>query len=185
MAHDDRTGPRPVAEFRDYLLQLARLQIDPKLRGKLDPSDLVQQTLLTAHEKLDQFRGSTGAELAAWLRTILANHLNLALRRSNHPAARTQSLQTSLDQSSARLEEMLAAEDTSPGEAADRAERLLRLTSAMTELPDDQRTAIELRHLQGMAVSEVAATMEKTIAAVAGLLHRGTKALHHRLEEPS
>ena len=50
----------------------ARLQVSPKLRSKLDPSDVVQQTLLRAFERLDQYRGRREEELGAWLRKILA-----------------------------------------------------------------------------------------------------------------
>ena len=55
--------------------------MDPRLQGRIDPSDLVQQTLLKAHEKQDQFRGKTDAERLAWLRTILANQMADALRK--------------------------------------------------------------------------------------------------------
>jgi DNA-directed RNA polymerase specialized sigma24 family protein len=65
----------PLDRFRSYLKFLARVQLDPRLRAKLDDSDLVQQTLLQAHRAIGQFRGSTAEELAGWLRQILAGVL--------------------------------------------------------------------------------------------------------------
>jgi hypothetical protein len=64
-----------LERYRDYLLLLARLQLDRGLQAKLDPSDLAQETLLKAHRNWEQFRGRTEAERAAWLRAILARHL--------------------------------------------------------------------------------------------------------------
>jgi RNA polymerase sigma-70 factor (ECF subfamily) len=58
--------PVPLENYRDYLHLIARLQLGTDWRGQLDPSDLVQQTLLKAHEKQDQFRGKTDADLGAW-----------------------------------------------------------------------------------------------------------------------
>lgn len=66
---------RPLESFREYLRLLARMNMDPRLQARIDPSDLAQQTLLKAHEKQGQFRGKTDAERAAWLRTILANQM--------------------------------------------------------------------------------------------------------------
>src|SRR5438552_2699670 len=91
---------RPLDSFREYLRLLARLQLDPGLRGHVDPSDIVQQTLLKAHENRDQFRGTTEAERAAWLRAILARQIADALRRHGRRGGdRVQSLESALERS--------------------------------------------------------------------------------------
>jgi RNA polymerase sigma-70 factor (ECF subfamily) len=146
----------------------------------------VQQTLLQAHEHREQFHGNSDAELAGWLRTILANTLAAAARRFAADArdlAREQTLQNCLDQSSARMENWLAAEQSSPSEHVMRIEQLLRLAAALVQLPADQRQAIELHHLKGRAVADVADLMQRTRPAVMGLLFRGQKKLRELLQE--
>src|SRR5258708_8770510 len=69
---------RQIEDHRDYLLLLVRLQLGSRLRAKMDASDVVQQAILQAHERRDQFRGRTDGEWMAWLRAILANALAAA-----------------------------------------------------------------------------------------------------------
>src|SRR5438445_3677446 len=61
--------------YRNYLRLLARTQIDLHLQGRVNPSDLVQETFLEAHRDFDQFRGRTEQEWLAWLRRILVHNL--------------------------------------------------------------------------------------------------------------
>src|SRR5262249_30925242 len=99
-----------LERYRSYLRLLARLHLGPRLQAKLDPSDLVQQTLLKAVQGFGQFRGQGEAALAAWLRQILAHTLANAVRdltRARRDVGRERSLEADLDASSARLENWL------------------------------------------------------------------------------
>lgn len=180
----EESGTRPLEDYREYLRQLARLELGQRLQAKLDASDIVQQTILAACEKRDQFRGQTEAEWLAWLRVILANALGMALRRFgalSRDLTRERSLEDSLQQSSSRLEALLAADQTSPSERAVRGEELLRLAGALAKLPEDHRRVVELHHLMGLPIAEIARDMERTSTAVVGLLYRGLKKLREML----
>lgn len=171
---------------REYLHLLARLHLDHRLQGKLDPADIVQQTLMRAHEKRSQFRGRTDAELTGWLRQILVNNLAEAVRRfgaESRDVARERSLEANLEESSARLESWLAADQSSPSQRFMRQEQGIRLADALAELPEDQRRAVELHHLKGYSVAEVAELMDRSRPAVVGLLFRGLKKLRQILKD--
>lgn len=174
----------PLERYREYLRLLARLQMDPRLRQKLDPSDVAQETLLQAHAKKEQFRGQSEAELTAWLRRILANTLAMSVRRygrQRRDAALERSLELGIEASSVRLEAWLAIEDPGPSQQAERNELLLRLAAALEQLPQEQREALELRHLQGHSVAEIGQHMGRSEASVAGLLRRGLMRLREIL----
>jgi RNA polymerase sigma-70 factor, ECF subfamily len=175
-----------LPEFRDYLRLLARAQLNPRLQAKLDASDLVQQTLLEAHRDLGQFRGTSPAEMAAWLRQILARNLANAARdlgRGKRDVSREESLERRLEESSVRLESWLADSGLSPSDQVSRNEMLLRLSSALLGLSPAQREAVELRYLHGWALKDIAEHLQRTPAAIAGLLHRGLNELRKQLIE--
>jgi RNA polymerase sigma-70 factor, ECF subfamily len=174
-----------LEQYRNYLFLLARLQLDPGLRSILDPSDVVQQTLLKAEAGRDRFRGETERELLVWLRTILANVL-IDLARKHGPRLRGHEFALEgIEESSVRLERYLACEDTSPSARAVRQEETVRLAEALAGLPDDQRTALELKHFHDFPVEEISRRMGKSPSAVAGLLYRGLKTLRSALADDS
>lgn len=184
MNHEDEPGAS-LQRFRDYLLLLARVQMHGPLRGKLDPSDAVQQTLLEAFQQRDQFRGQDDAARAAWLRQILAHNLADALRalgRAKRDVALERSLDAALTESSARIEAWLTADQSSPSQRAERNEELLRLANALVQLPEAQRDAVTLHHLQGCTLAETARQLGKSESATAGLIHRGLKKLRELLQ---
>jgi RNA polymerase sigma-70 factor (ECF subfamily) len=180
-------GQGPVLErYRDYLRLLAGLPLSPRLRAKLDPSDVVQEALLKAHQALGGFRYGSEAELAAWLRRILANTLTDAVRRFAAGARDVdleRSLEAGVERSSARLEALLSDERSSPSEQAIREEQLLRLAGGLARLPEDQRRAVEMKHLQGLSLEEIGREMGRSVTAVAGLLRRGLDKLREWLAE--
>jgi RNA polymerase sigma-70 factor (ECF subfamily) len=179
-------APEDLERYRDYLRLPARFQLDPRLRARLDASDVVQQTFLQAHQALADFRGGTEAELAAWLRQILARNLAHAARdhgRGRRDVARERSLEADLAASSARLEGWLAAEQPSPSQQAERNEQLLRLARVLGGLPEAQREALVLHYWQGWTTVEIGRHLGRSAAAVAGLLKRGLKELRGRMLE--
>lgn len=179
-------SPLALERFREYLHLLARVHLGQQLQGKLDASDVVQQTLLEAHRKREQFRGHTTAEMAAWLRQMLAFSLADTLRaasRAKRDVTRERSLETALEQSSARLDAWLAAEQSSPSQQAQRHEQMLHLAEALATLPEVQREALVLRHCQGLALAEISERLGRSPAAVAGLLKRGLAQLREQLHE--
>jgi RNA polymerase sigma-70 factor (ECF subfamily) len=180
------SGSLSLERFRRYLEVLVRVQVDPRLRGKLDPSGVVQQTLLEAYRALAQTEGWGEEQRLSWLRRILANNLTDEVRKlttQGRDVHRESSLEAALEQSSARLEGWLVAEQSSPSLHAQRHEQALSLADALAQLPDAQREALILQHWHGWPLAEIGRHLGRSPAAVAGLLHRGLTRLRAILQQ--
>jgi RNA polymerase sigma-70 factor (ECF subfamily) len=179
----------PVDEFleqyRSWLGLLARLQVDPRLRARVDLSGVVQQTLFEAHRALHEGDGHTAEERLTWLRKCLAHNLADELRKLNsekRDIRRERSLEGALYKSSQSLGAWVAATGPSPSAHVAREEEAIRLAQALATLPDDQCEALVLQHWQGWKVAEIAAHLGRTKPAVAGLLKRGLAKLREELK---
>ena len=161
--------------LRPALLAWAEAQTPAWVRAKVDPADLVQQTLLEGLRAADRLAGRPDPEVLAYLRRTLTNNVIDAARKY----ARTQQ-DVSPDaaaESSRRLADWLAAADTSPSDRAARNERYARLAAGLARLPDAQRIAVEWRYLHGAKVAEIARLLGKSDGAVMALLHRAVLGL--------
>ena len=176
---------RLLERYRAYLSLLARTQIGRHLRRRVDDSDVVQETFLAAYRDFASFRGTTEAELVAWLRNILAARLADLMRRHVKARARDVRLQQSLagemDRSSQALAFALAARGASPSQEAARRELGVLLADAIQALPADYAEVIVLRHLEGLAFAEVAARMGRSVDSVEKLWVRALARLRRRL----
>ena len=166
--------------FREYLRGIAGAQLGHRHTSRLDPSDIVQQTLLDALEKLHQFRGSSEQECAAWLREIFVHNLADVFRNLNR-----QCRDVTRERCSARLAEWLESLPEVSVDQAEKNEELLRLAWALSELPELQHVAVELHHLGGLSLAETAKRLNRTEASVAGLVRRGLIRLRELLDDAS
>lgn len=177
-----------LEHFRGYLRVLADMQLHPRVRGKEDVSDVVQVTLVQAYLGIDGFRGSTEAELRAWLKTILTHtliNLSKKYRTKKRDVLLERSIDQQLQESAIRIAGEPVDDQSSPSQVMIRQERAEQLAHAMADLLEDECRAVMLKHVHNWKVAEIAAHLERTPDAVAGLLRRGLKKLRRSMEEPA
>src|SRR5437868_5968486 len=151
----DREAPgRRLEAQRTALHRLAEHQVKGRVAVRVDASDVIQQTFLEAYRGFPQFAGQDVRELVAWLQSILDHKVAGAIRDHTLLQKRNVGRERSMDDSGggAPLKQALDAGLSSPSQKAIRGEEAERLSRALTALPDDQREAVRLRHLEGWAL---------------------------------
>ncbi len=159
--------------YRDYLGVVARARLGARLRGIVNPSDLVQQTFLEAWRDFGQFEGTTAAQLQAWLRRILAHNVAALAERHVQAQKRDVRRQVSLEQkfaargdSATRAGADLASPVSSPSSEAQQHEGAAVLANQLARLPAPYREVLQLRNFEGLAFEEVARQLGRTPGAV-------------------
>ncbi len=183
--HWEVPPPRPGTPGRVRHWAQVVIGMELQEHGAFRVLDAAAWALLKAHQGRDQFRGQTEAERLAWLRQIMARHLANVLRcfgAAGRDVDHEVSLEDLVHDSSLRAAGWLADSALTPAGQAARHEDVLRLAAALEQLPEDQRQAVELRHLRGTPLAEVADQMGRSKRAVAGLLYRGLQKLRGLLE---
>ena len=176
--------------FRNYLSVLASSQIDKRLRPRVSPSDIVQETMLKAHRAFGDFRGSSERELLVWLRQILVNNLAtfveqhvIAAKRDIRREVPLEKLGASLEQSTLMLASILPVNASTPSYSVQRREDAVLLANRIAALPEDYGEVLVLRNLRGLAFGEISQIMNRSEGAARMLWLRAIEKLREVYQE--
>lgn len=175
-------GGTVLDRYRSYLLVLADLSLDARVRRKVSASDVVQQTLVQAWKHAHQLEGRSLAQQLAWLRKALGHVLSKVhrdLRRQKRDVTLERSLEAALQRSSDVLCASFVSRQPSPSAVAMRNELVLEVADRLARLPAAQRTAVLLYYIEGRNLHEIGALLGRTSVAAGGLIRRGL----HKLRE--
>lgn len=163
----------PLLEmYRGYLGMLARMEVGPRLQRKVDPSDIVQETLLDAHRQFARFEGTTEAQLLVWLRRILAGKAANTVRHYLGTQGRNiqreleGQLSESFDRLSGRLQQLAATTSATPSQHLLRREQSVLIADALQQLPENYREVILLRHWEDLTFPQIAERMQRSVDSV-------------------
>jgi RNA polymerase sigma-70 factor (ECF subfamily) len=154
---DPQARERLFNRHRDYLRQVIELRMDRKLRGRVDASDVVQETLLEATRRLDDYLQREAMPFRLWLRLTAQERL-LVLRR-RHVEADCRAVERELalpSRSSVFLAQALLGGAESPSRQATQRETARQVRRAMAELPAEDGEVILLRNFEGLSNQEAA-----------------------------
>jgi RNA polymerase sigma-70 factor (ECF subfamily) len=169
--------------YRPYLETIAALKIGRAFERRVDASDIVQETEIDLVRGIRDFRGKSEPEFSAWLKQML--HRNIVNKvRDNQAAIRDVRRETYLDghnHSASITWWQPAGRDPTPSQLVIHGEAALRFAAALQSLPEAQREIIRMRYIEGMKLLDIAAAVQKTPGAVAGLLRRGQAALREKI----
>ena len=188
---DKRAWDTIVEQLRPLLRQLAARQLDSGLRRRVEPSDVVQESLADAWKARAGFKGRSRSELVAWLQAILEHNVRDVVREHVEADKRSVRQERSLDElrsSGAARPDVFISAELSPTSRLVRREALARLMQFLDELPPRQRDAVRMRYIERRTLNEIAVHFGLSENAAAQLLARGLSNLrrsHEQLQSPS
>jgi RNA polymerase sigma-70 factor (ECF subfamily) len=169
-----------LARHRERLRKMIACRLDRRLAARVDPSDVVQEVLAEANDKLDRWLRERPVSFYPWLREMATQQLVTLYRRHVEAARRNvrreePGLLALPEESLANLAERLATSATSPSQRLLRKEKQQRVREALGRLSERDREVLVLRHLEQLSVAEA--------AEVLGIREGAVKARHVRALE--
>lgn len=156
---DQRAVNELLASHRKYLRRVVELRMDPRMQGRVDPSDVVQETQLVASRRIDDFLARRPTSFRLWIRRKALEQL--AKVRRYHVDAEKRSLKRDAhlsDKSSLLLATQLL--EPRPSQIAQRNEALEQVRLAVSQLAEQDQEIILLRHIEGLTNGEVAELLD-------------------------
>ena len=181
------------ALYRNYLRLVVRTGLGPRLRERLELSDVVQEALVEVVKQFPQFTGQNEAALVGWLRKLVGQKL-ADLGRYHNRAKRTGiggviPLDGPFEPDSGgdgdgggRLLDVLALSQTSPSEDASRRELTVLLADAIADLPETEAEVLWLYHADNLSFESIGQRLGVSRKVVRGLWARGLKSLKKRID---
>jgi RNA polymerase sigma-70 factor (ECF subfamily) len=176
---DQRAYGELLERLRGFLRMLARQQMDVRVAGRVDASDIVQQTYIAAITSFHQFNGTKQAEFLTWLRTI-HDHVVQNIGRQ-HVRTQKRTVKRESDVENDHLGNLSPGCESTPSHKLMKIEAIVRLSHCLAGLPSDQSEAVRLRYLEALSLAQIAERMQRSKQSVAGLLKRGLQALRNEL----
>jgi RNA polymerase sigma-70 factor (ECF subfamily) len=171
-----------LTRHRPYLQQLVDLRMDPKLRQRLDPSDVVQEAQIEAARRLENYLETSPLPFRLWLRQLAQDRLLMMRRRHIKATRRTVSQEIALpDRSSLVLAQQLLSRGSTPSQRASQKELVQRVRHAMTQLPDADREVLLMRTFEGLSFDEIGCLLHIDAAAARKRHGRALLRLHKTL----
>jgi RNA polymerase sigma-70 factor, ECF subfamily len=165
-AGDPRAFNRLFARHRPYLRQVVALRLDARLRPRVDPSDVVQETQLEAFRRLPDYLKRRPMPFRLWLRKTAQERLLMAQRRHLTAGRRSLAREVALpEESSLALARQFADAGSTPSRQLGRRELVHRVRQALAELADADREVLLMRNLEQLSNAEVAEVLQVDPAA--------------------
>jgi RNA polymerase sigma-70 factor (ECF subfamily) len=177
-----------LQRYQPYLMLMAQQRIGPKLAVRSEPADAVQQTFAEVHRSFDDFLGATEPEFSAWIKRIHRRNLEDLVRlhvRSKSRSVEQEQPLFGADGTVSLCWHEAAADQSTPSRRLVKGERAFRLAAMLQSLPELQREALRLRHLEGYSLEEIAQELDRTAVAAAALIKRGLQTLRDKMSEDS
>ena len=152
-----------LVRHRDRLRRMVAVRLDPRLAARVDPSDVVQDTLAEAGRRLDAYLREQPIPFYPWLRQLAGERMAVEFRRHLLAARRSVDRETRLpalpEGSVLALADQLLDRGTGPSEAARREERRVQVCRALEAMPEPEREVLALRYLEELSAREVGAIL--------------------------